>query len=72
MPNTFSKGNEQMDNLKKCPFCGGKPVIETRIQHSEGNNVVVIRCEVCGASTKLFNESETDKGYRMWNMRVGE
>ena len=60
-----------MEELKKCPFCGGTPDVATRIRHSEGGNVVVIKCEVCGASTKLFNESEIDRAYRTWNMRVG-
>lgn len=54
-----------MEELRKCPFCGGKAVIRHGI--ISGDNIYV-ECVECGAGTKIFYvESEA---IAAWNRRV--
>ena len=60
-------GNE----LKPCPFCGCIAEV-TKVGNHIRNNYYVIKCLGCGASTKLF--PDTEKGQRnaeiAWNRRT--
>ena len=40
----WEKGKKKMDELKKCPFCGGKASVFA-------NNDVKVSCLSCGAQT---------------------
>ena len=57
--------------LKLCPFCGCEAEAITVGNHIR-NNYFVIKCLGCGASTKVF--PDTDKGLKSaeiaWNRRV--
>lgn len=45
-----------MENLKRCPFCGGEAIIEQTAHGTTSNNSVSlsfeIRCKDCGATTE--------------------
>lgn len=55
--------------LKKCPFCGGGAEIKTVTRHVY-NNLIVVKCTVCGASTKTFLEYKENLCTDAWNMRT--
>lgn len=70
-----------MNNLNKCPFCGG--YAELVIRQYPAHGVIYGSCTVCGAAGKQFeydvddNEKETAenravtkmKAEKAWNMR---
>lgn len=69
-----------MEELKRCPFCGGKAFINT-IEHNESSRPNGFRfhgdimCQVCQAScgTTGFDETyeiATEKAIKAWNKRV--
>lgn len=67
-----AKGKKKMDDLKKCPFCGGKAAVFV-------NNGVKVMCITCGAQTASYIDSVTgiDHGYNSvqrvvdaWNRRT--
>lgn len=46
--------------LKSCPFCGGKPYIESRSRafiNGETTRVAYVRCSECNARTERFPNS---------------
>lgn len=46
--------------LKSCPFCGGKPYIESRSRafiDGETTHVAYVRCSECNARTERFPNS---------------
>lgn len=53
----------QQNELKKCPFCGGKArTIQIHADH-------IIYCETCKAKTgAMISEAEAE---RAWNIRAG-
>ena len=54
------------EELKKCPFCGGKAsVCEAEF---EGQTVFMVTCDDCGIST-AGSDNET-KVINAWNKRV--
>ena len=63
-----------MVELKPCPFCGGKAVLD----HSSGLTLSLsmsyIRCNKCGAKTRMFAISTAESSDRQaaeaWNRRV--
>lgn len=66
------KGKKNMDELKKCPFCGGKAAVVV-------NDGVKVMCITCGAQTASYIDSVTviDHGYNSvqrvvdaWNRRA--
>ena len=47
-----------MAELKPCPFCGGKPYLETRHRafiNGETTRVAFVRCTECEARTQRFS-----------------
>ena len=63
-----------MEELKSCPFCGGKAVLHVK----DGVRVV---CKECGASTMGYVDSylqgkpqgtAVKRVIKKWNKRVGE
>lgn len=70
---------ERMNELKRCPFCGGEAVF-WRLSEKTGNeytDYVFVRCKACYASTRNIefnasvhkNDSEYDEAERLWNAR---
>lgn len=60
-----------MQPMKRCPFCGGTPEIVTVTKHVD-NNLIVVRCSRCRASTKTFHESKREFAIAAWNDRIKE
>jgi Lar family restriction alleviation protein len=58
-----------MRELKACPFCGGTAEIATVTRHVS-DNLVVVRCTRCRASTKTFHENKAEQAVSAWNERV--
>ena len=56
-------------DLKPCPFCGGSASIVKVTRHCV-NNLVVTKCDLCGASTKTFSEEKPERAAMAWNRRV--
>ena len=67
-----------MNDLKPCPFCGGKAKIVTDITKSVPNYpTAYIECEICSASTCSIADLEWDGSFiwkviELWNERAGE
>lgn len=57
--------------LKPCPFCGGAAAIVNVTRHI-ANNLIVVKCDMCGASTKTFSESRLENAIAAWNKRTQE
>ena len=51
-----------------CPFCGGQAEVVTVTRHID-NNKVVVKCSVCGASSRTFPENKVGLARAAWNMR---
>lgn len=60
-----------MERLKRCPFCGGVADIKMVTRH-EKNNLIVVGCGVCRASTKTYSEHKPENAIHAWNMRSME
>lgn len=59
-----------MDDLKPCPFCGGRAVLYTS-QVAEDAVVAFIVCESCGTETEKFEDTYApkDDAVAAWNLR---
>ena len=68
--------------LKPCPFCGGKPYLETNHRafiKAKTTKVAFVRCRVCNARTQRFELGEfgctshssaaNEKAIEAWNRR---
>lgn len=55
-----------MSELKKCPFCGGKPVL---LKHNDEDYYKVF-CECCGARQWTFANRTDRDAIRNWNTRT--
>ena len=58
------------NDLKNCPFCGGKPVVVECNADLEGENFkgFAISCELCGITTPASDNEEEIK--KNWNRRI--
>lgn len=61
--------NEQ--NLKPCPFCGGRAKLE---DYGLNGNFVVVHCLDCGAMTRLFAKGIRlgETAFEAWNRRTAD
>lgn len=58
-----------MDELKPCPFCGGKAGTVRRWQSGDGTGKDIwIRCENCGMETIRYDTDED--AIAAWNRRA--
>ena len=61
-----------MNELKPCPFCGGKALLS---HDHAGIGASYIRCEKCGLESirfvKSFEIASDDKAVEFWNRRAG-
>lgn len=58
---------EEMAELKKCPFCGGKAELYKSFDYVNKYKVECAKCEMCSPN---YNKSE--EAIKAWNRRVGE
>lgn len=71
-----------MDELKPCPFCGGKAEYKRTAIKTNGcwTDVVCVRCTICDSRTgrvlynakKHPNCEEYEEAAEAWNKRIGE
>lgn len=57
-----------MEELKKCPFCGGEPYRITHRIEKERKNPTSIKCKYCGAKTNVYDRIKDAE--RAWNRRA--
>jgi len=60
-----------MKEIKPCPFCGGKGILQDAETGVWGT--VWVSCEQCGAEgayVEIFNGGTNDMAIDKWNMRV--
>ncbi len=55
-----------MEELKPCPFCGGKAVMRT----SASKVCAWAKCTACGAESSVFSDHES--AAEAWNRRAAE
>jgi len=41
--------------IKDCPFCGGRPILQTKWDASKEVTFVYMKCQKCGASSKAYS-----------------
>ena len=63
-------GVSNMEELKKCPFCGGEAILKINYGFDEKVISVFVYCEECGVATRSFALESTARG--TWNRRVEE
>lgn len=51
-------------SLKKCPFCGGKPILDVNAMHE----YATVCCVRCGATVV---DKKARSAARKWNRRAG-
>ena len=68
-----------MEQLKPCPFCGGKAKIQYGFPNQQGNRhkEVFVKCKVCNAKTKTIKQYPFTKwedclktAIYLWNRRA--
>ena len=59
-----------MENLKKCPFCGGEAVLRRRNPDYIMRDKCFISCVECKNKTKYYDSEE--EAIKAWNKRTGE
>lgn len=59
-----------MEELNKCPFCGGKADIKKITGFSHTVIAAYMYCKECGASTQTYGSNEVAK--KAWNRRIEE
>lgn len=58
-----------MDELKPCPFCGGKPYLDLYILPKYE---YVIRCNVCSLEFGLYIGRNKEEAIEAWNRRADD
>lgn len=72
----MEKQSNPVTELKPCPFCGGKAMIQTFVSNSIPRYATAIcYCEKCNASGKWFEDVNHDgtfiyKAIEAWNRRI--
>lgn len=59
-----------MEELKKCPFCGGEAMLKINYGFDEKVISSFVYCEECGVATRSCSLESTARG--IWNRRVEE
>lgn len=55
--------------IKKCPFCGAKPIVETHTNTDRLYSMYSVKCNACNmAQTKYYDDRNF--AITMWNTRV--
>ena len=62
-----------MNELKPCPFCGGKALLS---HDHTGLGTSYVRCEKCGLESirfyKSFDHASDDEAAEFWNRRADD
>lgn len=72
-----------MQDIKKCPFCGGDGELTQRLNARAGNYFVFVSCNLCNAQSKVFSSEDDafksgkkskacEKAVKAWNMEYKE
>lgn len=57
-----------MEELKKCPFCGGEASCDMNILLQDGSFEWSVECNDCGVMT--YGYKDPKKAMEVWNRRV--
>ena len=57
-----------MIELKRCPFCGRYPFIETDSNNNYNKTHYFVKCRRCGAQSGF--RDDTESAVKAWNKRV--
>ena len=57
-----------MSELKSCPFCASKPIIETF--KGDGENYVHVCCYACGVEGPKVSRQKEKQAIEKWNRRI--
>jgi len=60
-----------MQEIKKCPFCGGDGELTQRYNYRHGNYFVFVACSLCNAQSKTFT-SDDDAEHGEWQSKACE
>lgn len=63
-------GVSNMEELKKCPFCGGEAMLKINYGFDEKVISSFVYCEECGIATRSYALERT--AIEVWNRRVEE
>lgn len=63
-------GVSNMEELKKCPFCGGEAILKVHYGFDGKVISTFVYCKECGVATRNCALEDTARG--MWNRRVKE
>lgn len=69
-----------MQEIKKCPFCGGDGELTQRYNTRYRNYFLFVACNLCGGQGKIFSSDEDvtesnwktnacERAVKAWNMR---
>lgn len=58
------------DDVKNCPFCGGKAAVRLHGYLAIGACSYSVQCAICGAATAECEQEKTAIG--VWNRRTAE
>ena len=72
-----------MENIKKCPFCGGAGILTENFSFKTRSYFIFVKCQLCGAQSKTYaslTDAEADdwqseaceKAIAAWNTRTAE
>lgn len=70
------EGRTKMDEVKPCPFCGGKALADCN--YGKHGFFVFVSCQVCGARSKCFAASNLkpnefwEQAIKAWNRRTDD
>lgn len=59
-----------MDELKPCPFCGGKAFVSAKLPYFGETLTLAVVCEKCNASSK--HKTTEEKAIEAWNRRADD
>lgn len=60
------KGSEDMNELKPCPFCGGK----VKKAKNPLTRAILFICDHCGADVCFYEAEHDSKATEAWNKRI--
>lgn len=64
------RGGGRMEELKKCPFCGGEAILEVYYGFNKEVIFSYVYCRECGVSTRSYALEKTAQ--EAWNRRMEE
>ncbi len=62
MPVNSAKEEEEMEEIRRCPFCGGRGYVVTSKAKRKELYYTCVKCSICGSKGKtIFSDSDPEK-----------